>query len=170
MADENLTWAEHLCQNMGLNLSPKNIGLAAQFLDKYQVQLDKDSAWRKVVQDELVNLHILSEINEDNPHKALSDIIEWNQKIALDPAVSAEARALAKSEERPTTLVKLSGRVMGNYEKAHYVLFFNPAKVDVIQQYREYVHILSGGKWFEVPGNACEIANCLGLVKNLKEE
>lgn len=52
------------------------------------------TAWREAVIDELCSLHIYGAEHDADPRKAVRDIIEWNQRLALDPAVSAEARAL----------------------------------------------------------------------------
>lgn len=158
---DDLTWEEKLCRTMGLNLMPENVELASEFLDHYQVASGKDlaeqiartesSEWRKVMQNELVNLHILNNENEENPSKALADIIEWNQKIALDPAVSKDARDLQAS--RPITLVKI-GR--------HYI---NPAKVAVLEELATGgTSLLIDGKWYNVVEGLDKVARRLGQV------
>ena len=58
------------------------------------INLPALSAWRNAVIDELTSLHIYSAEHDADPRKAVRDIVEWNQRLALDPAVSAEARAL----------------------------------------------------------------------------
>lgn len=58
------------------------------------INLPALTAWREAVIDELCSLHIYSAEHDADPRKAVRDIIEWNQRLALDPAVSAEARAL----------------------------------------------------------------------------
>lgn len=172
---DDLTWAEKLCRMMELNLTPENVELASEFLDHYQVASGKDLAehiavtesaeWRKAIQNELVVLHILNNENEENPHKALADIIEWNRKIALDPAVSKEARDLQASGQ--TILVKFRGRAPGSYKKAHHDIFLNPARVAYIQgsEYASSTDVWADGKWFAVSGEVDEVAKRLGLVK-----
>lgn len=176
--DGDLTWAEKLCRMMELNLTPENVNLASEFLDHYQVASGKDLAehialtesaeWRKAVQDELVVLHILDAENEKNPRKALQDIIWWNQKIALDPAVSAEARALQASGQ--TILVKFKGRPVGPYSGPHKEAAVNPARVGWIQADGWNTHLWVDGKWFEVSGQVDEVAKRLGLVKSAVKE
>lgn len=172
---DDLTWAEKLCRMMELNLTPENVELASEFLDHYQVASGKDLAehvklteameWRKAVENELTSLHILDATHENNPFKAVRDIVSWNQKIALDPAVSKEARDLVASGQ--TTLVKFSGRASGAYERAHYDIFLNPARIAYIQggSYQRQTDVWADGKWFEVTGKVDEVAKRLGLVK-----
>ena len=58
------------------------------------INLPALTAWREAVIDELCSLHIYSAEHDADPRKAVRDIIEWNHRLVLDPAVSAEARAL----------------------------------------------------------------------------
>lgn len=44
--------------------------------------------------DELVICGIYTREHDTNPRKALLDVIHWHVSVALDPAVSSEARAL----------------------------------------------------------------------------
>lgn len=173
--DDGLNWEGKLCQKMGLKLSLGNLQLASEFLMAYREEVEQickehteSAEWRKAVQDELVVLHILNAENEENPRKALQDIIHWNQKIALDPAVSKEARDLQASGQ--TILVKFRGRASGSYERTHYDVFINPAKVAYIQggSYSSSTDVWADGKWFEVSGKVDEVANCLGIVKGSK--
>ena len=50
--------------------------------------------WREVVHEHLITCHIFSKENSVDPRQALSDLIAWHCKIALDPAVSIEAQEL----------------------------------------------------------------------------
>ena len=50
------------------------------------------SAWKDAVENELIVCHILNASHKD-PRKAISDIIQWNVDVALDPAVSSVAAA-----------------------------------------------------------------------------
>lgn len=58
------------------------------------INLPALTAWRNAVIDELTSLHIYNVEHDADPRKAVRDIVKWNQRLALDPAVSAEARAL----------------------------------------------------------------------------
>ena len=58
------------------------------------INLPALTAWREAVIDELMSCHIYRREHEENPRKAIHEIIGWNIRLALDPAVSAEARAL----------------------------------------------------------------------------
>lgn len=50
--------------------------------------------WKQAVINELVTAYILTAEHETNPRKAIQDAITWNCQVALDPAVSSDARAL----------------------------------------------------------------------------
>jgi len=52
--------------------------------------------WQEAVIEALVVDCIYENKHDTNPIKALNDLIQWEHKIALDPAVSAEARALVE--------------------------------------------------------------------------
>lgn len=58
---------------------------------RFKAEVDK---WRNAVIDELMSCHIYRREHEADPRKALHEVITWNCRVALDPAVSAEARAL----------------------------------------------------------------------------
>lgn len=51
-------------------------------------------SFRDAVIDALVNLHIYTTEHDTDPRKAIADLIETETNIALDPAVSSNARAL----------------------------------------------------------------------------
>lgn len=55
---------------------------------------EKAEQFREAVIDALVVSCIYVEEHDTNPRKAINDLICWEQKIALDPAVSSNARAL----------------------------------------------------------------------------
>lgn len=59
---------------------------------------DTSDEWKNVITDELMFAHIYQSIHEIDPKKALTDIINWNVDVALDPAVSRDAQALIKKE------------------------------------------------------------------------
>jgi hypothetical protein len=50
--------------------------------------------WRDAVIDQLVICHLYAPVHDSDPRKALGDLLAWNQSLALDPDVSAEAQAL----------------------------------------------------------------------------
>lgn len=54
----------------------------------------REGAWKDAVIDALVVGHIYRAEHESNPLKALSDLLAWETSIALDPAVSPDAKAL----------------------------------------------------------------------------
>lgn len=54
--------------------------------------------WREAVLNELIVAHIYTKEHDTNPRKAIQDAITWNCQIALDPAVSSDARKLVAQE------------------------------------------------------------------------
>lgn len=69
--------------------------IAAQVLAAimaHAAQRPADS-WRDAVEHELTVLHLSC---PDDPKKAIQDLISWHCTIALDPAVSSDARALVE--------------------------------------------------------------------------
>jgi hypothetical protein len=63
----------------------------------------KPNAWREAVIRQLVVHGILAQKHESDPYAARSTLLDWVSDIALDHAVSREARDLiakAKAEER----------------------------------------------------------------------
>lgn len=72
-----------------------------------------DLTWKNTVLDELVCCHIYSGEHEDNPRKALQDVISWNVQIALDPQVSEDAQALIDRGQGDIRKIFLMGFVMG---------------------------------------------------------
>lgn len=64
-------------------------------------RLAGEESFRQAVIDELVICHIYSRVHDHDPRKAVQDIINWNVGVALDPAVSAEARRLAGLPDLP---------------------------------------------------------------------
>lgn len=51
-------------------------------------------AWKDVVRDALIVRFIYIHQHEYDPERALADLMAWETKVALDPAVSSAARAL----------------------------------------------------------------------------
>ena len=56
-------------------------------------------AWKTRVLDELVSYHILTAAHENDPAKALHDLLCIVQQIALDPAASSDAQKLIAAVE-----------------------------------------------------------------------
>lgn len=53
--------------------------------------------WRDAVLDEVVACGIYTNEHDTNPRKAIQDAITWNCQVALDPAVSSDARKLLET-------------------------------------------------------------------------
>lgn len=73
------------------------------------------SEWKNEVIDRLVILHIYNSTHEDNPRKALFDLINYENEIALDPSVSHRAYELVeqgKSEMLQTVLKTMKGETI----------------------------------------------------------
>lgn len=52
--------------------------------------MKREESFKQAVLNELINCHILTAEHEENPVKALADLINWEVQVALDPAVSDE--------------------------------------------------------------------------------
>lgn len=59
------------------------------------LERERDEAlkWKAAVQNAAVVSWTLSAENENDPTKAVNDLLCWTQQVALDPAVSAEAKS-----------------------------------------------------------------------------
>lgn len=60
-------------------------------------------SWKDEVIDQLVCCHIYNGTHDNDPHKAVNDLISWHVQVALDPQVSSDAQALidrGAAEER----------------------------------------------------------------------
>lgn len=55
---------------------------------------DPVESFRDAVIDALINIHSYTTEHDTDPRKAIADLIEIETNIALDPAVSSDARAL----------------------------------------------------------------------------
>lgn len=71
---------------------------AAEDLQRLRVQAEAERNALKAWKDAMVNLAVVDGIytvaHENDPRQCLMDIMQWEQQIALDPAVSADASAL----------------------------------------------------------------------------
>lgn len=72
--------------------------LDAEFL--LSVDAPRPRTFKSVVLDRLVTLHIYQHHHEDDPVRALDDLIKWEVEIALDPKVSGMAQELVESNSR----------------------------------------------------------------------
>lgn len=70
---------------------------------------DDRNSWQDAVIDELVSCGIYSESHDTNPSKAVQDLIAWNNQVALDPAVSEEAKALQEQGFEEIGFVRSQG-------------------------------------------------------------
>lgn len=52
--------------------------------------------WKIALIEELVVIGIYNDSHDNNPKKALHDIICWNVDVALDPNVSSDAEKLVQ--------------------------------------------------------------------------
>lgn len=72
-------------------------------------------AWKDAIIDACVVDWILVKEHESNPQKAVNDLLCWQVKIALDPAVSKEAHALharAKAAEAALARVRAAAHTV----------------------------------------------------------
>lgn len=69
---------------------------------------EHDCEWKRAIIDACVVDWIFTAEHESNPRKAVNDLLCWQQKIALDPAVSKDAHDLhARIKELETALTRL---------------------------------------------------------------
>lgn len=54
----------------------------------------KENPWRQVIVDALIVNHIYNAKHDNDPLRALADLLQWEISIALDPAVSSAAQRL----------------------------------------------------------------------------
>jgi hypothetical protein len=62
----------------------------------------EERRWRDAVTDALVVSHIYRAEHDSDPRKAINDLLCWEAKIALDPAVSKDAAALVEQTRTAT--------------------------------------------------------------------
>lgn len=67
--------------------------------------------WKEAVIDQLVVYHIYNKTHDDNPRKAINDLLQIVQDIALDPKVSDEARKLLYTAPNGFTLEEKKSNV-----------------------------------------------------------
>lgn len=54
----------------------------------------RNRSWKEEVIDQLVCCHIYNGTHDNDPRKAVNDLIAWHVQVALDPQVSSDAQAL----------------------------------------------------------------------------
>lgn len=50
--------------------------------------------WKEAVTDAAIVRWVYTEENENDPRKIINDLLYWEQKVALDPTVSEDAKKL----------------------------------------------------------------------------
>jgi len=83
----------HAERLLGREIDRPRLVATAKLLRKVASSLRRNP-WRDALIDALVVNFILSPENENDPRKAIQDLIAWEQKLALDPAVSQDAADL----------------------------------------------------------------------------
>lgn len=80
----------------------KELSSAIAALD-VELQNKSGNPWRAVIDDALVCRFLLNKENENDPKKALNDIINWEVQVSKDPRVSSDAlfTPIAISERKP---------------------------------------------------------------------
>lgn len=85
------------------------------------VQDETQNPWKARVIDESVICGIYTKEHDDNPRKALGDIIHWNVQVALDPQVSKEAcRLIAQAKQEALESITWRDGVFDNGESYIY--------------------------------------------------
>lgn len=77
------------------------------------------NTWKEAIIDQLVCCHIYNRTHEDNPYKAITDLIAWHIDVALDPDVSEDARILIHTgasveNEACVNLIEAQGSSLAN--------------------------------------------------------
>lgn len=92
-ADARMTYEVSECHHHMIPVGRLCADAVAE-LAALRARAEKAEQFRDAVIDALVVSHIYIPEHDTNPRKALNDLIRWEQKIALDPLVSSDARAL----------------------------------------------------------------------------
>lgn len=103
---------------------------AAAALRKAAAERDAVRGFKDAVIDALVVGCILTAEHETNPRKAIADLLAWEVKIALDPAVSSEAATLRdtykaeldEAHERGARLARWMEDAQRERDEAHSLL------------------------------------------------
>ena len=75
--------------------------------------------WKEAIIDELVLCHIYNSTHDDDPRKAIMDLIDWHVDVALDPDVSEDAQVLiyigaSVENEACVNLIEAQGSSLAN--------------------------------------------------------
>ena len=65
-----------------------------------------ENPWKAALIEKLVVSHIYQAVHEDDPEKALNDLLNWEIQVALDPAVSEPAAALLGAKKDHVVISK----------------------------------------------------------------
>lgn len=123
-------------------------------------QVSSLKAWKDAVEDELVICGILNESHKD-PRKAVKDIIHWNSEVALDPAVSEDARALLKQayEHCALLLDDMAKQAELDYEPTSVVEYYK-AKATAMRKAEMHPRLGYGGKYADLWRNVKDSDPC----------
>lgn len=98
--------------------------------ENHAADLLTEKSFQCAVLDALIINHIYEVVHETNPRKALNDLICWEIKTAMDPAISPGARALINSGNKSPPAVTddmvsrfLAWRLPDNFGPDGYVKF-----------------------------------------------
>lgn len=77
------------------------------------------NTWKEAIIDQLVCCHIYNKTHDDNPYKAIMDLIAWHIDVALDPDVSEDAQILIYTgasieNEACVNLIEAQGSSLAN--------------------------------------------------------
>lgn len=92
----------------GLRAHGLPVGVPSQLADAFRLGMAwadeaRAAPWKSAVIDQLVVAHILTAEHENDPLKAVQDLLAYHSDIAVDPRVSGAAAGLveqAKAEQR----------------------------------------------------------------------
>lgn len=94
--------------------------------------------WKDAVIDRLVSLHIYNPSHDEDPVKALNDLIQMETEIALDPKVSEKAQELYDninwSLPQLQTLLRIEARKTIKLQIANDIVFdesYEPTAMDM---------------------------------------
>ena len=63
-----------------------------------------NNEWKDAIIDGLATAYIYREEHDNNPRKALADLLAWEVDVALDPQVSERAQAMIDSEREQSNI------------------------------------------------------------------
>jgi len=140
--------------------------------------LEEATKWKEAVIDAAVVDWTLTAENVNNPRKCVEDVLAWQSKLALDPAVSKEAHdlhdALEQAQRSLAECYRLSGADPDGNEDWRLA---RDAVVEVQRLRREYdeAQVMAGREWFraenaDAKGILCEEAQLAAEAKLAKAQ